>query len=468
MGACMPASNKPKPHFPPPVTSPPLETVPAEAPAAEPSPLTPTHAVFVTEPACSVTDFSNNNEYETGRVIGRGAYAVVYEAEHVSTKTRVAIKSELDVFDDPQTAKRILREICLLRVLKHPNIVRLYDVFIPERRPHSQMFDSICLAFERAETSVDKLIKSPLILKPENVRLIIYNILVGLNYIHSAGVMHRDIKPGNILINSDCSIRICDFGLARTFRASGTGRTTISRLTMDLGGRCETLPSTFGGRPSEIKNLGNANKKFTLHVSTRWYRAPEIILRGGYGPVADVWAVGCIFAELLSMLKCKTKARRERAPLFPGRSCIGLSPTNSKESAQNSDQLQVIFQTLGTPRAEDQEFITDPAMRAYVNSTPKYAAEDFAKKYPGADEPALDLLRKMLCISPDRRASTEECLDHPYFESVRDTSKETRAPELVRLDVDEVEEPDTHALITGFNKEVQYYAGLKKHNKLFG
>ncbi len=449
MGSCVPAKNKRQ------------ESTPVPSAHSSRTNVTESRPPITMDPIGSGDPEFTNNEYESGRMIGKGAYAIVCEGEHTASKTRVALKTQLDVFEDIQNAKRTLREICLLRALQHSHIVRLYDVFVPRPRPNSRLFDNLCLVFECAETSIDKLIKSPLVLTPENVRRVIYNILAGLKYIHSAGVIHRDIKPANILINSDSSIRICDFGLARTFSLKANwNRQVPRRNSMAPQG---SLPLSARG----IKHLADANRKYTMHVATRWYRAPEIILQGEYGPAVDVWAVGCIFGELLSMLKCKGATRRERTPLFPGRSCIGLSPMSVCHGMELWDQLAVIFQTLGTPSKEEQEMITEPIMRQYVKEMEVYPPVDLGKRYPSAGAAAIDLLHGMLSINPDKRPTAEECLAHPYFESIREMGTERVAREPVSLPVDGTEEPAEETLLDGFEKEILYYGKLKKSGLLF-
>jgi len=406
-------------------------------------------------------------EYEIGRILGQGAYARVSEAVHKSSQKKVALKTQYDVFEDTTTAKRILREICLLRQLKHPYVVRLYDAFIPDLRPDAKTFNSITVVCELAETSVDKLLKSPLTLKFEEVLHIMYNLIIGLNYVHSAGVIHRDIKPANILINADCSVKICDFGLARTISVYPTGQKTVENTPILTSRKSGFLEAP---KDPKIKKLLDSNRKMTMHVSTRWYRAPEIIALENYGPEVDVWAVGCIFGELLSMLKPATKGpRKDRTPLFPGRSCIGLSPINAAKvnDNANSDQLTVIFQTLGKPSKEDSLFIKNPDIASHVNSMPEFKGVNLEKKYPDANPAAIDLLKKMLMINPAKRISVENCLSHPYFEEIRDVSKESVASEKIKLEIDEKNVVDGDIIVKEFYKEAAYYANLRKLGKLY-
>ena len=282
------------------------------------------------------------SDFELVKNLGSGSYGSVCEATHKPTKTKVAIKKVLNLFDDNIACKRVLREVNLLRRLNHPNVVKLYEILEPK---DSKSFDSIYLVMEYAQSDIKKLVKSAIHLQKIHIQKLVYNLLVGLKYTHSAGVLHRDIKPANILINENCSVRICDFGLGRS--VAGVEGTSIKE--MKKVGNFEELKncpddedvdmkdsqpakitnksdemtdiSSFMSLKGEVKQEEEKKKEIkakiektrelrrsmkrqlTGHVVTRWYRAPEIILLvNDYGPAVDVWAVGCIFAELLSMI----------------------------------------------------------------------------------------------------------------------------------------------------------------------
>ena len=118
-----------------------------------------------------------------------------------------------NVFEDEIDCKRILREITLLRRLKHPYVVELYDIIEPK---NYETFDTLYVVLELAESDLKKVIKSAIHLQLKHIQLVVYNLLCAVRYIHSANVLHRDLKPANILVNEDCSVKICDFGLARS------------------------------------------------------------------------------------------------------------------------------------------------------------------------------------------------------------------------------------------------------------
>jgi mitogen-activated protein kinase 1/3 len=204
---------------------------------------------------------------------------------------KVAIKKINNVFDHVSDATRILREIKLLRLLRHPDIVEIKHIMLP---PSPREFKDIYVVFELMETDLHQVIKANDDLTPEHHQFFLYQMLRGLKYIHTAKVYHRDLKPKNILANSDCKLKVCDFGLAR--------------------------PS-FNDMPTTIF--------WTDYVATRWYRAPELCgsFFAKYSPAIDIWSIGCIFAEILL-----------GKPLFPGRNVV--------------HQLELITDLLGTPSAE--------------------------------------------------------------------------------------------------------------------
>lgn len=147
------------------------------------------------------------------KLLGTGSYGQVASAVHKPSGKKVAIKKMDNVFDDEIDCKRILREIALLRRLKHPYVVELFDIIEPT---DLQTFDTLYVVLELAESDLKKVIKSAIHLQLKHIQLVVYNIFCAVRYLHSANVLHRDLKPANILVNEDCSVKICDFGLARS------------------------------------------------------------------------------------------------------------------------------------------------------------------------------------------------------------------------------------------------------------
>jgi len=148
---------------------------------------------------------------------------------------------------------------------------------------------------------------SPKDLKEAHVKIIMYNMLCSLNFIHSTGLMHRDIKPANVLVDDQCQVTLCDFGLARNM-----------------------LPSDREDQEESKEEEEEPKRRLSSHISSRWYRSPEIILtQESYNSKIDIWALGCIMAELLLKIEKihKPESKKDFSDrfLFPGQSCFPLS-----------------------------------------------------------------------------------------------------------------------------------------------
>jgi tRNA A-37 threonylcarbamoyl transferase component Bud32 len=230
--------------------------------------------------------FTVDRRYSMIRTIGSGAYGVVISALDAKANQNVAIKMVPKAFSDEIDAKRILREIKLLKHFRHDNIVSLIDM-MPPNVPFLEDFNDVYLVTDLMETDLHRIIYSKQKLSIDHAQYFIYQVLRGLKYIHSCRVLHRDLKPSNLLVNSNCDLKICDFGLARGIRR----------------GPNDPIDSGNSGSDSTSDPL-----LLTEYVVTRWYRAPEIMLAcHEYSYPIDMWSVGCIFAELIL-----------RKPYFPG------------------------------------------------------------------------------------------------------------------------------------------------------
>ncbi len=303
--------------------------------------------------------------YTPLKPLGRGAYGVVCSAIDTDTNAKVAIKRIPSAFDDLVDAKRILREVKMLHHFNHENIISLVDLIDP---PPNHPFDDIYIVLDFMETDLHKIIYSKNKLTDDHIQYFLYQALRGLKYIHSAQVIHRDLKPSNLLLNGNCDLKICDFGLARG-----------------------------------VKN-GNDDNDLTEYVVTRWYRAPEVMYSvQEYTYQIDVWALGCILAEL-----------HGRKPLFPGDDYI--------------KQMNLIFDVIGTPTEDDMRFISNTRALAYIKSLPTKPKVPFQRLYPHATPFALDLLDKMLVFNPNKRITVDEALAHPYFKDLRNPQTETVCP----------------------------------------
>ncbi|KAL0482329.1 mitogen-activated protein kinase [Acrasis kona] len=273
---------------------------------------------------------------------------------------KVAIKKVPKLFQDLVDGKRILREIKLLRAFKHENVISVKDIM---QIPNKESFSDIYIVNELMDTDLHQVIRSKQQLTTEHKQYFVYQILRGLKYIHSAQVLHRDLKPSNILVNGNCDVKICDFGLARGFDP-------------------------------------NAFQDLTEYVVTRWYRAPELLLMcQEYSEAIDMWSVGCIMAELIN-----------RKPLFPGKNYI--------------DQLNLITDALGVPTDEEMAHITHKDALRYLKQLPKKKPIPFKQLFPVATPQEVDLLSKMLVFSPEKRITSAEVLSHPYLSGLHDKTDE--------------------------------------------
>ncbi|KAJ1441417.1 Protein kinase domain [Sesbania bispinosa] len=158
------------------------------------------------------SEYGDANRYKIQEVIGKGSYGVVCSAIDTHTGEKVAIKKIHDIFEHISDAARILREIKLLRLLRHPDIVEIKHIMLP---PSRKDFKDIYVVFELMESDLHQVIKANDDLTKEHYQFFLYQLLRALKYIHTANVYHRDLKPKNILANANCKLKICDFGLAR-------------------------------------------------------------------------------------------------------------------------------------------------------------------------------------------------------------------------------------------------------------
>ncbi|OQS05585.1 mitogen-activated protein kinase [Thraustotheca clavata] len=387
--------------------------------------------------------------YQIETVLGQGSYGQVVRCKHLPTGDIVAIKKIQNVFSDPIDAKRILRELSILRQLKHRNIVQIREILCPK---DLTKFQTLFVVMEFLPSDLEKLLHSPQFLTAEHIRWLLLDLLKALKYMHSASIVHRDLKPANVLLNlSPVAIKICDFGLARTIKNPMSA--TQSSSTNNKRKRDASPPT------SSSKKI---QRQLTEHVVTRWYRAPEIIFRDhDYSTGIDVWSVGCIFAELLSMQKSSVPSHFNREPLFPGVSCFPLSPGASQMALpqDSQDQLNTILRVLGSMADEDIAEIADPDVRLYLRSLPPQPRKSFSELYPGAEPEAIDLLHQMLHMNPRKRASVEDALNHAYLASIRSIEEEDQvSPYTIELEFDN----RSNALTIGdirklIAEEISYY-----------
>lgn len=297
-------------------------------------------------------------KYQKIEKIGEGAYGIVYKAKNRSSGELVALKKiRLEAEDEgiPSTA---IREISILKELEHPNIVRLHDVIHTEKK--------LTLVFEYLDQDLKKFLDTTEQLQPWVIKSSLYQLLRGIEFCHDRRVLHRDLKPQNLLINKAGELKLADFGLARAF---------------GIPVRC-----------------------YTHEVVTLWYRAPDVLMGSRkYSTSVDLWSVGCIFGEMA----CGN-------PLFPGTS--------------DQDQLLRIFNVLGTPTEDTWPSMVD--LPEYKEDLPKVEGIGIPQHLRGDDEElnnkrgvelcqqGIDLLQAMLQYEPSQRISAKNALQHSYFEGV--------------------------------------------------
>ena len=278
--------------------------------------------------------------------LGEGTYGVVYNAQDLLSRTGVALKKvRMDAWEEgvPATA---LREISVLKEVRHPNIVSLENVFVSRS-------GNLYLVFELVDSDLKLYLDHhrEAGIEPRLVKWLMWQLLSGVQACHEHRIVHRDLKPQNILINRSGSLKLADFGLARTF----------------------AVPL----RP------------YTHEVVTLWYRCPEILLgQQVYSTAVDAWSAGCILAEMAS-----------GRPLFTGDSEI--------------DQMFKIFQQLGTPSREEWPGVQQ--LPDYTASFPRFRRRSWANIAPRLCEQGRDLLSKMLVYDPAGRISAADALQHPFF-----------------------------------------------------
>uniref|UniRef100_A0A8C1T254 Mitogen-activated protein kinase 15 n=1 Tax=Cyprinus carpio TaxID=7962 RepID=A0A8C1T254_CYPCA len=334
-------------------------------------------------------------KYEIKRRLGKGAYGIVWKAVDRKTGETVAVKKIFDAFRNRTDAQ--ISNFLLFSLLQefgdHPNIIKLLNVI------RAQNDKDIYLVFEFMDTDLHAVIKKGSLLKDIHKRYVMYQLLKATKYLHSGNVIHRDQKPSNILLDSDCFVKLCDFGLARS----------LYQIQEDA-----------------------VNPALTEYVATRWYRAPEILLGSSrYTKGVDMWSIGCILGEMLL-----------GKPLFPGTSTI--------------NQIEKIMSAIPHPSTEDVLAIRSEYGASVIQRMLLRPQVPIDEILPASVPPdALDLVQHLLVFNPDKRLSAEEALQHPYVSKFHNPAREPSLVYDVILPVDD----DVQLSVTQYRNKLYEVSG---------
>ncbi|XP_060064230.1 cyclin-dependent kinase-like 5 [Ylistrum balloti] len=289
------------------------------------------------------------NKYEILGVVGEGAYGVVLKCRHKESGEMVAVKKFKDSEENEDVKRTTLRELKMLRTLKQENIVELREAF----RRKGKLY----LVFEYVERNMLELLEEmPNGVPLEKVRSYTFQLCKAIQWCHSQDIIHRDIKPENLLISKQDTLKLCDFGFARSITGGLVG-------------------------------------VYTDYVATRWYRSPELLLGSAYGKSVDVWSIGCIMGELC-----------DGQPLFPGESEI--------------DQLYVIQKVMGQLPSEQMNMFFHNPRFSGLKFPSVTKPQTLQKRYQGVlSSVYLDFMENTLQLDPTDRFLIEECINHQVFQT---------------------------------------------------
>jgi serine/threonine protein kinase len=304
-----------------------------------------------------------SDAYELQTDLGKGAQGKVCKVFHKRDKMHFSMKKVDINFNSPINCLNVLREIKILKNITHRHIIGLKEVLAKETMA---TYDHIYLITDLMDIDLKNVIYSEQDLTIEHVKKIAFQIITGIEYIHRKGIMHRDIKPANILVNKDCNVKLCDFGMAKA----------------------NLQNATFEGRQFPMNSC---------NVTTRWYRAPEVLFEfDDYTESMDVWSFGCVLAEMLT-----------RQPFMRGKTDL--------------EQVGLVADLIGHPPREIfsrlnqglQDFFEDQI------NMPK----NFKKMFLMLDKDGIDLLQRIFTYDYKRRISAKAILEHPFFSEESDESR---------------------------------------------
>jgi len=299
------------------------------------------------------------SKYEKITKIGQGTFGEVFKAKHKETRKIVALKKVLMENEKEGFPITALREIRILQLLRHENVVNLIEICRSKAGPQNRYRSLFFLVFDFCEHDLAGLLSNINVkFNLGEIKKVMHQLLNGLYFIHSNKILHRDMKSANVLITKNGVLKLADFGLARAFSANKSGQPN----------------------------------RYTNRVVTLWYRPPELLLgERSYGPPVDMWGAGCIMAEMWT-----------RAPIMQGKT--------------DQEQLKLISQLCGSitpeawPGVQNLELFT----KVSLPKDQKRKVKDRLKNYVN-DPYACDLLDKLLTLDPNKRIIANNSLDHDFF-----------------------------------------------------
>lgn len=328
-------------------------------------------------PLMTDTEFIVDDRYRSLRLLGAGSYGIVVSALDSLTGHRVAIKKILNAFASSRMARHVLRELRLLRHLRHPHVVQLLDIDVP--RMYSA-WEEVYIVTPLLSTDLRSLLLDRKLEDTNLQKRVAYQMLLALDYLHSVGIMHRDVKSRNLLLDDQMNVQLCDLGESRFY--SKANRDDELKVPV-------TEPELTGG------------------VSTMIQSAPELSLGAPYDAEVDIWAAGCVIAEIV---------HPEHKFLF--------------DSTAKQSHVQEIIDVVGYPSKEILEILPDYGQwylkRQRRTKTAKNRVGELLGSKP--DPLVVDLLEKMLRFSPKERLSARHALRHPWFDEVRTNEVEILEP----------------------------------------
>lgn len=373
---------------------------------------------------CLGVPFRVHQRYTFVRALGVGSYGCVALAHDSLLDVTVAIKKMGRIFNHGGVARHALREVAVLRHLSlcdHSTCLLDFDATFVE-------WGEIYLVMAPSEANLSQIIRSRQALSNAHLQCFAVQLLRGVRYMHAAHIVHRDLKPSNLLVNADCALRVCDYGLARAW--SGVAPTepkacppllqhasSTQHLSSHFSPKTDKPPMSAappsGWHPGKLRvrtgdhatRLFYPGEPLSGHVATRWYRAPEILLqfKQGYGPEMDMWSVGCILAELLL-----------GRPLFPGKNYV--------------DQLSRIYNITGSPTQELLAQSSSQSAQKLVRSWGSRPPPSLEAQFPNADPLAVDLVARCLRWDPLDRITAEAALQHPWLDAYKESSARWTPP----------------------------------------